>query len=108
MTPLPPNMTMQLPHSPTSQACFAPIKSRLFLRTSNRVLSGDASTVWVAPLTLREMGVVVGMSQIPLLAYTSLEWAASVGVKGWIVPCVEYCFTAKVMRFDIGSDGDVY
>ena len=96
MTPLPPNMTMQLPHSPTSQACFAPIKSRSFLRTSKRVLSGDASTVWDVPLTLREMGAVVVMSQIPLLAYPSLEWATGVGVKGWIVPCARYCAYCKV------------
>src|ERR1044071_6729105 len=54
-TERPPTSTAQVPHSPSSQPCFVPVKFRSSRSTSSRVLCGAKATSVSSPLRVKRM-----------------------------------------------------
>src|SRR5215216_2171253 len=51
----PSTSTAQVPHSPSSQPCFVPVRFRSSRKTSSRVLCGAKATSVSSPLSLKAM-----------------------------------------------------
>src|SRR5207249_11874660 len=71
-TGAPSTSTVHVPHSPSSQPCLVPMRSRSSRRTSSSVLWTGTSSSRDSPLTVRLRRMFIGSR--PSVALTSWTW----------------------------------